>query len=143
MDLTRIGLVSPQCECGVLPLYYKPIYQKFVRVIECGVLLLYYKPELAFLPHYYIEKYSRKQKKTQKGSNKKSAYCAVFCVRLLVKSPFSAISHYPHSFSGSWSRSYHFPNQHSLFRFSFSCSWLCRISQHHPSHRPRRYPFHR
>ena len=24
MDLTRIELVSPQCECGVLPLYYRP-----------------------------------------------------------------------------------------------------------------------
>ena len=26
VDLTRIGLVSPQCECGVLPLYYRPFY---------------------------------------------------------------------------------------------------------------------
>ncbi len=25
MDLERIELTSPQCECGVLPLYYKPI----------------------------------------------------------------------------------------------------------------------
>gem|GEM_PF-2795489 len=26
VDSARIGLASPQCECGVLPLYYEPLF---------------------------------------------------------------------------------------------------------------------
>ena len=36
VDLVRIELASPQCECGVLPLYYRPFGQAY------HLLLAYY-----------------------------------------------------------------------------------------------------
>ncbi len=40
LDLARIELASPQCECGVLPLYYKPATS--AGRMRCFIIALQY-----------------------------------------------------------------------------------------------------